>query len=221
VTSTPASDQRKAPLHLWRAASALLNTLFALFGGPEKLAAKHTLTAAAHKLASDWLRTAEALMRRLLLIEASAYPVPPASSRQRRKSARQRKLMSFDADKPENWRVSFRCILERQRPRRRGTEQHPQTSNRLNNAGGDAGAPRKLRRFLSAWPLAERFEALIRVHNDPAAYAKRLARRLRAAPKLIALMLRPLDALAHRVGDEIDAQLDALCERCTPLFNSS
>ena len=31
----------------------------------------------------------------------------------------------------------------------------------------------------SAWPLAERFEALLRVYNDPMPYARRLARRLR------------------------------------------
>jgi hypothetical protein len=37
-------------------------------------------------------------------------------------------------------------------------------------------------KFHSAWPLAERYEALIRVFNDPAPYAKRLVARLNAAP---------------------------------------
>ena len=77
MNPTPASDQRLAPLALWRVASALLHTLFTLFGGPEKLAAKHTLTASAYKLTLDWIRCAEALMRNLIFIEASAYAKTP------------------------------------------------------------------------------------------------------------------------------------------------
>jgi hypothetical protein len=210
VTSSSAPDQRAAPLHLWRAASALLNTLFALLGGPEKLAAKHTLTAAAHKLAADWLRTAEALMRRLLLVEARAYP--PPSSRQktagRLPAVRKRKLMGFDADKPGQWRVSFRCFLDRRRPRRREAQQHPQKLGHLNNADGPS--------FRSAWPLAERFEALIRVHNDPTPYAKRLARRLHARPQLIASVLSAPPDFIHGVPEPIVEELRQLCEPRVP-----
>jgi hypothetical protein len=212
----PATDHRTAPLALWRVASALIHTLFALFGGPEKLAARHTLTDAAHKLASDWLRTAEAMMRRLLLIEASAY-VSPASCRKtaagKMPAVRKRKLISFEADKPEQWRASFRCILDHRRPRQRDVG-----PDRLNHAGEDAGRPRTSRRFLSAWPLAERFEALIRAHNDPAPYAKRLARRLRAAPKLVARVLQTPESLKHRIPEQ---ELRALCARCVPAFDST
>jgi hypothetical protein len=219
MSAPPPSDQRRAPLALWRVASALLNTLFALFGGPDKLAAKHTLTAAAYKLTADWLRTAETLMRRLVFIEASAYAPPAPSRRAPGKTAlRTRKLMSFDADKPERWRVSFRAIT----PDRQHLRQHGSTD--LTRPDGAACAARgspASRRFCSAWPLAERFEALIRVHNDPAAYAGRLARRLHVAPKLIALVLRASDTFARRIDEGVDAQIEMLCARAALSFNSS
>lgn len=50
--------------------------------------------------------------------------------------------------------------------------------------GRSRGASRRGARFRSAWPLAERMEALLRVVNDPAPFAKRLARRLRKAQAL-------------------------------------
>jgi hypothetical protein len=52
-------------LALWRVAEAFLSTLHMLFGAPEEVAAKHTLTAKAHALMASWLRCAEAMLRRL------------------------------------------------------------------------------------------------------------------------------------------------------------
>ncbi len=54
--------------------------------------------------------------------------------------------------------------------------------------------------FHSVWPLAERYEALLRVFNDPAGYAKRLAKRLyaRAVACLRALFREPREA-RHRI----------------------
>ena len=49
--------------------------------------------------------------------------------------------------------------------------------------------------FRSAWPLAERYEALLRVFNDPTKYAQRLARRLHATP--------------HRVGEVLNYTADS------------
>ena len=88
------------------------NTLYNLFGAPEDLAARHTLLKKERDLVLDWLRAGEALMRRLLLIEAvaliaSAAPPPRPAARAK---PRQRKLMTFTAEHPEAWRVSFRCI---------------------------------------------------------------------------------------------------------------
>lgn len=64
-------DIRHAPIEHWRIAQWLLNVIYNLFGEPKAIAAQHTLTAKAHKLMASWLRTAEALMRRLLLMEAA------------------------------------------------------------------------------------------------------------------------------------------------------
>lgn len=71
--SHQSNDQRFAPIALWRVASRLMVTLFNLFGEPQVLASKLTLTSRDYKLACDWLRTLEALFRKLLFIEASYY----------------------------------------------------------------------------------------------------------------------------------------------------
>lgn len=94
--SREAATFRTAPIALWRIAQAFLHTLHALFGAPERVAFLHALTARNHALMSSWLRAGEALMRRLLLIEAAAYPKPntrPLLARAPRKRAP--KLMHF------------------------------------------------------------------------------------------------------------------------------
>lgn len=54
-------------------------------------------------------------------------------------------------------------------------------------------------RFRSAWPLAERYEALMRAFNDPAPYARRLAGRLHATPHRLAEALRASPETRARV----------------------
>lgn len=82
-TSAPEKGERQAPLSLWCAAQAFLHTLFDLFGAPEQLVARHTLMLAQHALILPWLCVGEALLRRLLLIEAALLeskrtdPTPP------------------------------------------------------------------------------------------------------------------------------------------------
>lgn len=179
---------RHAPIALWRAAGALLATLHMLFGAPEELAARHTLLRETHALIASWLRCAEAMLRRLLLIEASAHaaaplkPMPACAAR-----PRVRRLLGFDADKPEAWRVSF---------------QHLTASNRRGMSAAARGRTRgEARRFCSAWPLAERYEALIRVFNAPAAFARRLARRLHAKPQRLHDLLAAPPEAEHRIED--------------------
>ncbi len=87
-----------------------MHTLYALFGAPEDVAAEHTLTRAAHTLMASWLRCAEAMLRRLLLIEASAVAKPNTRPLLHKQRQRVRKLIGFDADQPEAWRVSFRSL---------------------------------------------------------------------------------------------------------------
>ena len=54
------------------------------------------------------------------------------------------------------------------------------------------------RRFHDAWPIALRYEALLRVFNDPTAYARRLARRLHAIPhRAVELLRAPPEAQAR------------------------
>lgn len=54
-------------------------------------------------------------------------------------------------------------------------------------------------RLRSAWPLAERYEALLRVFNEPAPYARRLARRLHATPYRIRDVLQLSPEAERRV----------------------
>ena len=128
----------------------------------------------------DWLRAGEALMRRLLLIEAVAYAGARRRHRHARKAnPRQRKLMTFTAEHPEAWRVSFRCInsspacggsVSAQSAMTKGAAPPAPSGRCATTSPVNGGGVR----FFSAWPLAERCEALLRVFNDPAPYAKRL-----------------------------------------------
>jgi hypothetical protein len=184
-----ATISRTAPLALWRIAEAFLNILHSLFGAPEDVAREHTLTRAAHMLMLSWLRVGEALMRRLLVIEAAAFPKPspraPRSTRQRA-----RRLMSFTPENPEDWRVSFRYGA-------------PASSPAKAEAKTPAG-PRRSINLRSAWPLAERYEALLRVFNAPHAFARRLSNRLRARPHLLPAVLHAPEDYIHRVDHAED-----------------
>lgn len=195
------NERRFAPIALWRVASRLMVTLFNLFGEPHVLAFKYTLTERDYKLACDWLRTLEALFRKLLFIEASYYAREASRTKPRTKHKRARRWMTFTEDNPDAWRVSFRfTTCGALGPHRATTHRHPDESTR---------APYPTR-FNSAWPLAERFEALLRVHNNPAPFAKRLARRLYASPPSIADLQRAPESLAHRIDPEPYAEIDAL-----------
>jgi hypothetical protein len=160
-----------APIELWRIAREYIVSLFNLFGAPEAIAGQ-PLYADTRKLLLQWLRTGEAIMRQLLLIEASALgPLPPPPPPRSRKP-RIRRRVEFFADKPEDWRVSFRIFMERGRPRPRVHVSPNQTRARTP----------ALHKFFNPWPIAERAEALLRAFNNPEPYARRLARRLRGQP---------------------------------------
>jgi hypothetical protein len=73
--------------------------------------------------------------------------------------------------------------------------------------------------FRSAWPLAERYEALRRVIEAPLAYARRLARLLHATPHRARAMLRAPDEARQRVDDF--TELGAAAETSAAFFNSS
>lgn len=185
-----AATARTAPIALWRIAGRFLHVLHALFGAPEEIAAQQTLNWGPYTLLVSWLRCAEAMLRHLLLIEAQAYPKPNTRPLLHAKRQRVRKLMSFTPDKPEDWRVSFRCFLaHRQRPARLPKFGPRKPAKRISREDRWCTVWKPVK-FRSAWPLAERYEALIRVFNDPSAYARRLARRLHATPHRAAEVLR-------------------------------
>jgi hypothetical protein len=179
---------RNAPIALWRVAEAFLHALHNLFGAPEDVAFRHTLTRGPYVLLLSWIRVGEAMLRRLLLIEAAAVPKPntrPILWPTRAKRAR--RMIEFFDDKPEDWRVSFRCqcdVRVRKATRKRVT---------LSRSERDASPPS----FHSVWPLAERYEALLRVFNDPTGYAKRLAKRLYA--RAVACLFREPREARHRI----------------------
>lgn len=236
--TAPSDPIRHAPLALWRAAQAFLGVLHMLFGAPETVAAKHTLTGKAHAHMATWLRSAEAMLRRLLLIEASAYPKPNTRPLLHARRPRTKKLMTFSADAPEAWRVSFRCFSS---PMLR----QPRIQSGDDAEGGAAGPvsvslslskakrPRLSREerwcaehlaqpvtFRSAWPLAERYEALIHVFNDPAPYARRLSKRLHATPHRLREVLRAPPEAGHRV-DHFDESGECAEQSWRPHFSSA
>jgi len=191
---TTDTNQATASTALWRVAAAFMHILHGLFGTPSDVAGQNTLTLKAHRLMALWLRRAEAIMRRLLLIEAQKFAKPNTRPLLREPRKHKRKLKIFTADTPHTWRVSFQCFLERRLPAGKAAPtEHPHC--RL-----EAGAPRRRRLlrstpppprayvyrrrthrnryppmlrqdrpwvvhqereiFRSAWPLAERYEAV-------------------------------------------------------------
>jgi hypothetical protein len=164
----PEPPHRSAPRAFWLIAQHFFHVLCTLFGNPEDLARRHTLTR------GDYTLT-----------------LPEARRTARNKSKRTRRLITYSADNPEDWRVSFRCASS---PARGGS-----VERRSRETKGDVApnAPR----FHAAWPLAERYEALVRAFNNPAPFARRLARRVKAELTRIAAILRaPIEA-AHRVDN--------------------
>lgn len=208
------APNRHAPISLWRIAETFLQTFFALFGAPEVIAARHTLAPKQRALILAWVRAGEALMRRMLLIEARAFAKPNTRPLLRQSRPRVRKLMGFSEEHPEKWRVSFRCFnTDRRLPAGRKSGRQ------------DAGSPSM--QFGSAWPIAERAEAMLRVFNDPAPYARRLATRLHATPhrrrEVLALPAprRPISGAPPDARDMIGRDFLLLLDQAIAAPNSS
>lgn len=204
--TSPHPYDRAAPIALWRIAEAFMRTLASLFGDPADIAMGVAITKHARDLMTGWLRVAEAMLRRLLLVEAAAITDLPTPRPRRAHKLRQRAVMLADADKPETWRVSFRCFPARRKPRIASAARR-----RLRNALPDGY-------LLNAAPIARRYEALIRVFNDPAPFARRLALRLRQIPDRVSELFRaPADAV-HKLGEEALSALTSAASQaaCAP-----
>lgn len=193
--SCEAAAARNAPIALWRIAQAFMQLLFNLFGEPQHVARNSVIAARAHRELASWLACAEAMLRRLLLIEAAALPKPTPRQRIRAPRERIRRPHEFWPDKPEDWRVSFRCFSSNVgarglRPRISSAVHAPPEASR--------SMPRT---FRDAWPLALRYEALLRVYNNPAPAARRLAHRLHARPHGASALFHAPPSAEHRIED--------------------
>lgn len=204
---TETHPPRHAPRTLWLIAQNFMLALHTLFGAPEDIAASSFLTRSLRRQLAQWLATGEAMLRRLLLIEAAALPAMPVRQTQPKvHAARKRRIHEFAAAEPETWRVTFRCF-----PARAST-----TKSERQTAA--AVKPREI----SGWPLAERYEALLRAYNNPAPYAARLARRIDRDPACAYVPLRTSGPTERHVDREAFASLTSLADECVrKRFDSS
>ncbi|HYD88650.1 MAG TPA: hypothetical protein VEA80_14340 [Vitreimonas sp.] len=208
---TDTEPERKAPLDLWRIARAFLIALHALFGDPAQIAQRICFRRKEYETIARWVRAGEMLLRRLLLIEAAALQLAPTPVRARVKRARVRKLHAFHLEAPETWRVSFHVI---DRGRRAAGHATPRTH--APGASSPAGA------FPDAFPLALRCEALLRAYNDPAPYARRLARRLARQPQRAAAILAHTPDTHHVIPrEDVDAVTSRAAACWAPLAPDS
>ena len=189
---------------LWRALRAHIEQTCTAFGLPSTLARLLWLTRLQHKHICTWLRPLEALLRRLIFIDAYALALTAPDAPPPEAKARLRLGMpaafgaAFDADNSESWRVSFSARLPMQRPSAHRTAQAPSAS--LN--------------AVSSAPCALRLEGLIRALNMRQALAERLARQLRHEAARVRYYIQALDArLAARPLWREVADAVALCQR--------
>jgi len=93
-------------------------------------------------------------------------------------------------------------------------------------AKGSPGAPKASRRgpgprVYSAWPLAERAEAVLRAFNEPAPFARRLAYRLRRRPQLARRLTHIPDDIDRALDRDAVARLHDAVRVAFPALNSS
>ena len=190
-------DDESAPPALWAAGRYFLDWLMALFGAPHDVAALGVLTPKERSEILGWLRPVEALVRLLLIAEAAALPrpAPPSPSSLRpepRRSAAERPHAEPDPEDSRRWPTRFRVFVARGSKRRRD----PSDAGRR----WDDHAP-----WLDPWPVARRIEAVRRVLEDASPYARRLARRLAAAPARAEPLIsraRNTNRKRRQLGDE-------------------
>lgn len=189
MTATTAPDQNDdQDDDPWRQVAFFLRHALSLFGDPAALAQKLWLSARDHKQFADYVRAVEAMVRRLIFIaalELSPITLPPTPERKYRArlALPTNAGASFDATKPETWRVSFKLASERRGPRRH-------LAVTPNHAGEGVGASSDPR--IPSAPSAERLEALIRAYENRDKLAAALARKLaRDAEAARAYVTRP------------------------------
>jgi hypothetical protein len=187
---------------LWDHVKYLVQWFGALFGDPIQLAQTILLTRNERDAMAQWLRMIETLLRRVLLIEAAALPKPAFQARAPHpRRQRRRRMIEHDAETPEAWRVSFHLIARAPRAA-------------LSRRTAAQAAP------ISAWPLAERLEAVLRVLENPAPHIARAARRLHRRPDAARRIAKPVK-LKQRWAESCLEDSEPLAQTAVPVFCNS
>ncbi len=198
---------------LWAIARNAFARLSAAFGGAAAIAALDPLTRALRRELLAWLAPLEALVRKLILIEAASFSgVAPLNVRKPPARAAVSTRRAPECGAPEHWRAPFhmavppetqRTIPEDRAPRIRvlGPPTLVREIWRELASIDPPAAPRRapIDPKVSVWRLARRVEAVRRALDDPKSLARRLARRLarlcahvrRACVRRIACALTP------------------------------
>lgn len=141
--------------HLWRLLRGFIHACVSIFGAPAALAAAPFLARAEHVRVTSWIAMLEALLRRLLYLDAVALAPSPARAPRPPRPRAARSAHAFDPARPESWRAHF--VL------------WPHAGGRAHTSAPTPPA------YLPSAPLALRFEALVRVVSAPARHAQRFA----------------------------------------------
>jgi hypothetical protein len=192
-------DDTFSPDATWAYLRTLLDAIFSLFARPLELAFAGVMERAMQRDILAWLRGMEAAARRLLLLEAPQVALvsvaPRATPIARIISEPTPRPPALDWETPpERWRVAFRCTPPRPRP------YFPRKRNKPTPVS---------RRFVSSFGLAARLEALRRVIENPAPFARRLALRLARTPALIARVLTPFAQSRNEPAGDIITRAEA------------
>jgi hypothetical protein len=173
-----------SPSHLWSAARDAFDRLRTRFDSPHDIAAWLVLKRSERIDLGAWLRGLEALVRRIVLIEALAQPAAPVLGKASPQSSTRRvgagrasvSLRLWPRLNPHPARIRMlgpaTSVREIWADRRRAA-----LAQRLARA-------RRHRRCDRAERIARRIEALRRILDRPQAAIRRLARKLSATPQL-------------------------------------
>jgi hypothetical protein len=170
-----------------------------LFDSPRTLACLQLVVAARRDDILAWLRPIEQLIRRLLLLEAQS--LPPAQNpapAPRAKAPRKRRLITLDPEAPQTWPAHFRLAQTARKPPANPLRR---ACKRADNAG-----------LYPSFALAERWQAVLRVAENPARYVLRAAAFLKRAPLILERLCKPPPRHAHLYGP-CDWAIDEACLR--------
>ena len=160
---------------LWETAKNALNYMLRMFGEPSAIACLKLLVRARRLDILGWLKPIEDLVRRLIIIEAMKLELKAIRPHAPLEHVR-REIVADPADSA-SWPARFQVF----------------PANSHNMRSSKAAAPEPFPLF-KAFPVAERFEAVLRVLENPGRYISRAARRaqgLRELPRALARRADP------------------------------